>query len=47
MGIRIGYQIPNFSYGGPVSELFPTVIAQAREGARTKSTARRLSLIHI
>ena len=31
MGIRIGYQIPNFSYGGPVSELFPTVIAQARE----------------
>ena len=31
MGIRIGYQIPNFSYGAPVSELFPTVIAQARE----------------
>src|SRR5690348_289835 len=31
MGIRLGYQIPNFSYGGPVSDLFPTVIAQARE----------------
>jgi F420-dependent oxidoreductase-like protein len=29
--IRLGYQIPNFSYGTPVSELFPTVIAQARE----------------
>ncbi len=31
MSIRLGYQIPNFSYGTPVSELFPTVIAQARE----------------
>jgi F420-dependent oxidoreductase-like protein len=29
--VRLGYQIPNFSYGTPVSELFPTVIAQARE----------------
>jgi hypothetical protein len=29
--IRLGYQIPNFSYGTPVSDLFPTVIAQARE----------------
>jgi F420-dependent oxidoreductase-like protein len=29
--IRLGYQIPNFSYGKPVAELFPTVIAQARE----------------
>jgi len=29
--IRLGYQIPNFSYGTPVSELFPTVVAQARE----------------
>jgi F420-dependent oxidoreductase-like protein len=29
--IRLGYQIPNFSYGTPVSELFSTVIAQARE----------------
>jgi F420-dependent oxidoreductase-like protein len=29
--IRLGFQIPNFSYGTDVSELFPTVIAQARE----------------
>jgi F420-dependent oxidoreductase-like protein len=29
--IRLGYQIPYFSYGTPVSELFPAVIAQARE----------------
>jgi len=27
----MGYQIPNFSYGGPAADLFPTVIAQARE----------------
>ena len=31
MAIRLGFQIPNFSYGTPVAELFPTVIAQARE----------------
>lgn len=31
MTIRLGYQIPNFSYGTPVSELFPTVIRQALE----------------
>lgn len=31
MAIRLGLQIPNFSYGTGVSELFPTVIAQARE----------------
>lgn len=31
MAIRLGLQIPNFSYGTSVSELFPTVIAQARE----------------
>ncbi|MBW0119125.1 LLM class F420-dependent oxidoreductase [Pseudonocardia abyssalis] len=31
MGIRLGYQIPNFSYGTPVAELFPTVVAQVRE----------------
>lgn len=31
MSIRLGLQIPNFSYGTPVSELFPTVVAQARE----------------
>ncbi|HEY9313678.1 LLM class F420-dependent oxidoreductase [Williamsia sp.] len=31
MSIRLGYQIPNFSYPGGVSELFPTVIAQAQE----------------
>jgi F420-dependent oxidoreductase-like protein len=29
--IRLGLQIPNFTYGKPVSELFPAVIAQARE----------------
>ena len=27
----MGYQIPNFTYGGPAADLFPTVIAQARE----------------
>jgi F420-dependent oxidoreductase-like protein len=31
VSIRLGYQIPNFSYGTPVSEMFPTVLAQARE----------------
>ncbi|TQK27392.1 LLM class F420-dependent oxidoreductase [Arthrobacter sp. SLBN-53] len=31
MAIRLGLQIPNFSYGTGISELFPTVIAQARE----------------
>ncbi|TFV58007.1 LLM class F420-dependent oxidoreductase [Mycobacterium sp. PS03-16] len=31
MSIRLGLQIPNFSYGTGVAELFPTVIAQARE----------------
>ncbi|MGY4710353.1 LLM class F420-dependent oxidoreductase [Mycolicibacterium sp. CBM1] len=31
MSIRLGLQIPNFSYGTPVAELFPAVIAQARE----------------
>ena len=31
MTIRLGFQIPNFSYGVPVAELFPTVVAQARE----------------
>jgi F420-dependent oxidoreductase-like protein len=31
VSIRLGYQMPNFSYPGPVAELFPTVIAQARE----------------
>jgi F420-dependent oxidoreductase-like protein len=29
--IRLGYSIPRFTFGTPVSELFPTVIAQARE----------------
>ncbi|WP_082974230.1 LLM class F420-dependent oxidoreductase, partial [Mycobacterium sp. E740] len=28
---RLGLQIPNFSYGTPVAELFPAVIAQAQE----------------
>ena len=31
MAIRLGFQIPNFSYGTGVEQLFPTVIAQARE----------------
>ena len=31
MTIRLGLQIPNFSYGTPISELFPTVVAQAVE----------------
>ncbi len=31
MTIRLGFQIPNFSYGTGVEKLFPTVIAQARE----------------
>ena len=31
MTIRLGLQIPNFSYGTSVAELFPTVLAQARE----------------
>ncbi|MGY4651022.1 alkanesulfonate monooxygenase SsuD/methylene tetrahydromethanopterin reductase-like flavin-dependent oxidoreductase (luciferase family) [Mycobacterium sp. URHB0021] len=29
--IRVGPQIPNFSYGTGVGDLYPTVIAQARE----------------
>jgi F420-dependent oxidoreductase-like protein len=31
VAIRLGLQIPNFSYGTGVEELFPTVIAQAQE----------------
>lgn len=31
MSIRLGLQIPNFSYGTGVADLFPTVVAQARE----------------
>ncbi len=31
MTIRLGFQIPNFSYGTGVERLFPTVIEQARE----------------
>ncbi|HEX3544980.1 MAG TPA: LLM class F420-dependent oxidoreductase, partial [Mycobacterium sp.] len=31
MTIRLGLQIPNFSYGTSVAELFPAVQAQARE----------------
>ncbi|HXO13628.1 MAG TPA: hypothetical protein VN871_14820, partial [Mycobacterium sp.] len=27
MAIRLGFQIPNFSYGTGVEQLFPTVIA--------------------
>jgi hypothetical protein len=29
--IKLGLQIPNFSYGTGVAEMFPTVIAQAQE----------------
>ncbi|CAN5865065.1 LLM class F420-dependent oxidoreductase [soil metagenome] len=31
MTIKLGLQIPNFSYGTGVEQLFPTVIAQAKE----------------
>ncbi|MGO4617083.1 LLM class F420-dependent oxidoreductase [Nocardia sp. 2YAB30] len=31
MTIRLGYQMPNFSYGRSVRALFPTVVTQARE----------------
>ncbi|WP_405133888.1 LLM class F420-dependent oxidoreductase [Nocardia sp. NBC_01388] len=31
MSIRLGYQMPNFSYGVPGRDLFPAVVAQARE----------------
>jgi F420-dependent oxidoreductase-like protein len=31
VSIRLGYQIPNFTYGTPVAELFPTVVQQARD----------------
>ena len=31
MTIKLGFQIPNFSYGTGVDKLFPTVIAQAQE----------------
>jgi F420-dependent oxidoreductase-like protein len=29
--IKLGYQIPNFSYGTGVEQIFPTVVAQAQE----------------
>jgi F420-dependent oxidoreductase-like protein len=31
VAIRLGFHIPNFSYGTGVEQLFPTVIAQAKE----------------
>jgi F420-dependent oxidoreductase-like protein len=31
VSIRLGYQIPNYSYGTPTAQLFPTVVAQAKE----------------
>ena len=31
VSIRLGYQMPNFSYSGSVADLYPTVIAQVRE----------------
>ncbi|WP_405487977.1 LLM class F420-dependent oxidoreductase [Nocardia sp. NBC_00511] len=35
MSIRLGYQMPNFSYGVAPRELFPAVVAQAREAEAT------------
>lgn len=35
MTIQLGLQIPNFSYGTPVADLFPTVVAQAREAQQS------------
>ncbi|GAB2638608.1 LLM class F420-dependent oxidoreductase [Nocardia goodfellowii] len=32
--VRLGYQMPDFNFGGPVDKLFPTVIAQAQEAER-------------
>ncbi|OBF89467.1 LLM class F420-dependent oxidoreductase [Mycobacterium sp. 852002-51163_SCH5372311] len=34
MAIKLGFQIPNFSYGTGVEKLFPTVIAQAQEAEK-------------
>ncbi|MBV9844222.1 MAG: LLM class F420-dependent oxidoreductase [Kutzneria sp.] len=31
MSIGLGYVVPNFAYSTPVKDLFPTVVAQARE----------------
>ena len=36
MTIRLGLQIPNFSYGTGVEQLFPTVLAQAREAGKLR-----------
>ena len=35
MTLKLGYQIPNFSYGTGVEQLFPTVVTQAREADAT------------
>ncbi len=35
MTIKLGYQIPNFSYGTGVEKLFPTVVTQAQEAEAT------------
>ncbi|GAB2637518.1 LLM class F420-dependent oxidoreductase [Gordonia jinhuaensis] len=35
MSIRLGYQIPSFSYPGGVGDIFPTVVAQAQEAERS------------
>lgn len=36
MGIRLGYQIPNFTYpGGRTEDIFPTVVAQAQEAEKS------------
>ena len=37
MSIRLGYQIPNFTYPGvAVEDLFDTVVAQARASERVE-----------
>ena len=39
MSIRLGYQIPNFTYPGvPGEKLFDTVLAQAQEARAPVST---------
>ncbi|ETT24470.1 putative oxidoreductase [Rhodococcus rhodochrous ATCC 21198] len=35
VSIRLGYQIPNFTYPGPATGIFPTVAAQARAAERS------------
>jgi hypothetical protein len=41
VSIRLGYQMPNYSYGTPVAQLFPTVAAQAREARGSAKSIMR------